>query len=144
MGRKEWIPSIPCEEDASVKGRFNAWWMAYNLLQIAPAVGGGFRSYLRRSSFFRYAPDHYGSVAPRIAFIFRFSASMVLLGWAYIFYWGFLTWRTGSWVMAAHLKAERILVGFLILATMLQVSLVGFMVGGAFLSLLGFGRIPII
>jgi hypothetical protein len=50
---------------------------------------------------------------------------------------GFLIWRTGSWIIRNTSSREdyRWASG---LATMLQVSLVGFSVGGAFLSLLYF------
>jgi hypothetical protein len=50
---------------------------------------------------------------------------------------GFLTWRTGSWIIRNTSKRQEYRWA-LDLATMIQVSLVGFAVGGTFLSLLYF------
>ena len=50
---------------------------------------------------------------------------------------GFLIWRTGSWIIRNTRKLEGYQWAYS-LATMIQVSLVGFSVGGAFLSLLYF------
>jgi putative inorganic carbon (hco3(-)) transporter len=44
------------EEDQSVQGRFNAWWMAYNLAKERPFTGGGFEI-ITEDLFFLYAPN---------------------------------------------------------------------------------------
>ena len=50
---------------------------------------------------------------------------------------GFLTWRTGTWVIQRTRHIEE-LQWATEMVRMIQVSLLGFMVGGAFLSLLYF------
>jgi len=46
------------QDDASVMGRINAWWFAYNLALDRPLVGGGFRTF-QDDLFLTYAPDPY-------------------------------------------------------------------------------------
>jgi probable O-glycosylation ligase (exosortase A-associated) len=124
------------EEDASVMGRFNAWGMAFNLAKDRPFVGGGFEI-AEPGTFARYAPDKID--APRAAHSIYFQAlgehGFVGLGLYLLF--GFLTWRSGDWII----RNTRGLDGYQwasSLASMIQVSLVGFAIGGAFLSLLYF------
>ena len=96
------------EEDGSVQGRFNAWWMAYNLAKDHPLTGGGLRS--SRLNYFMAMPPIRRTYMLPTAFIFRRLVSMVLLAWAYIFCSGYLTWRTGSWIIrnTANLKGYRV------------------------------------
>jgi probable O-glycosylation ligase (exosortase A-associated) len=123
------------EEDESVQGRFNAWWMAYNLAKERPLTGGGFEV-TTPDLFFRYAPDPYDiHAAHSISFPALGEHGFVGLGISLLL--GFMTWRTGSWIIRntagseAHAWARN-------LASMIQVSLIGFAVGGTFLSLLYF------
>jgi probable O-glycosylation ligase (exosortase A-associated) len=124
------------EVDGSVQGRFNAWWMAFNLAGDYPLTGGGFEV-TTRELFNRYAPDILD--IPRAAHSIYFQAlgEHGFVGLALYLLLGILTWKTGSWIIrnTANMEEYRWASN---LATMIQVSLVGFATGGAFLSLLYF------
>lgn len=120
------------KSDASAMGRINAWKMAFNLANDKVLIGGGFEIW-NGVTFSRYAPD---PDDPHAAHSIYFQA-LGEHGWVGLLLYlslGVLTWRKGTWIIrktnhlpdlkwAAHL------------ATMIQVSLIGFAVGGAFLSL---------
>ena len=124
------------EQDRSVAGRFNAWGMAYNLTKDRPIVGGGF-VVTTRELFTRYANDV--GDEPRAAHSIYFQAlgEHGYVGLGLYLLLGFLTWRSGDWIIrnTKDLKEYQWASN---LASMIQVSLVGFASGGAFLSLLYF------
>ncbi|MEO7560831.1 MAG: putative O-glycosylation ligase, exosortase A system-associated, partial [Nitrosospira sp.] len=124
------------EEDGSVQGRFNAWWMAFNLATNRPLTGGGFEV-TTRELFDLYAPNIMD--IPRAAHSIYFQAlgEHGFVGLALYLLLGLLTWKTGSWIIRNTAKQEEYRWASN-LATMIQVSLVGFSLGGAFLSLLYF------
>lgn len=124
------------EQDQSVAGRFNAWGMAYNLTKDRPFVGGGF-VVTTRELFTRYAPDI--GDAPRAAHSIYFQAlgEHGYVGLGLYLLLGFLTWRSGVWIIR-NTKDLKEYQWASSLASMIQVSLVGFAAGGAFLSLLYF------
>jgi putative inorganic carbon (hco3(-)) transporter len=124
------------EEDASVNGRFNAWGMAFNLAKERPFLGGGFEV-ATPELFFRYAPDI--TDLPRAAHSNYFQAlgEHGFMGLGLYLLLALLTWRTGSWIIRNTAKLPEYQWASN-LATMVQVSLIGFGVGGAFLSLLYF------
>ncbi len=124
------------EEDGSVQGRFNAWWMAFNLATDRPLTGGGFEV-TTRELFDRYAPDIMDKPRAAHSIYFQTLGEHGFVGLALYLLLGFLTWKTGSWIIRNTAKREEYRWAFN-LATMIQVSLVGFAVGGAFLSLLYF------
>lgn len=119
------------EKDASAMGRINAWWMAWNLATDR-FFGGGFAIY-EPAVFARYAPDPLDvHAAHSIYFQVLGEHGFIGLG-LYLLVW-LLTWRTANWIrrsIAEHPDMEW--AGRL--AAMCQVSLVGYAVGGAFLSL---------
>jgi probable O-glycosylation ligase (exosortase A-associated) len=123
------------EEDESAQGRFNAWGMAYNLAKDRP-IGGGFEV-TTRELFNLYAPNIFD--VPRAAHSIYFQAlgEHGFVGLGLYLMLGFLTWRTGSWIIRNTAKREEYQWAFN-LATMIQVSMIGFATGGAFLSLLYF------
>jgi probable O-glycosylation ligase (exosortase A-associated) len=123
------------EEDESAQGRFNAWGMAYNLAKDRP-IGGGFEV-TTRELFNLYAPNILD--VPRAAHSIYFQAlgEHGFVGLGLYLMLGFLTWRTGSWIIRNTAKREEYQWAFN-LATMIQVSMIGFATGGAFLSLLYF------
>ena len=123
------------EEDGSVQGRFNAWWMAYNLAKDRPLTGGGFEVSMPEL-FYLYAPNPEDLHAAHSVY-FQALGEHGFVGLGLYLILGFLTWRTGSWIIrkTAGLKEYRWASS---LATMIQVSLIGFAVGGTFLSLLYF------
>jgi len=124
------------EADASVQGRFNAWRMAFNLAKDRPFVGGGFEV-TTRELFDRYAPDV--TDLPRAAHSIYFQAlgEHGFVGLGLYLLLGFLTWRAGVWIIrnTRGLKEYQWAFG---MASMIQVSLIGYATGGAFLSLLYF------
>lgn len=123
------------EEDESVQGRFNAWWMAYNLAKDRPLTGGGFEVTMPEL-FFRYAPNPYDIHAAHSIY-FQVLGEHGFVGLALYLLLGFATWRTGSWIIRNTAKREDYLWAYS-LASMIQVSLIGFAVGAAFLSLVYF------
>lgn len=124
------------EEDGSVQGRFNAWWMAFNLAKDRPFVGGGFEI-ATRELFSLYAPNIMD--LPRAAHSIYFQAlgEHGFVGLGLYLLLGFLTWRTGTWIVRNTKNLEEYKWAYS-LATLIQVCLIGFATGGAFLSLLYF------
>lgn len=124
------------EEDASVQGRFNAWWMAFNLAKDRPLIGGGFEV-ATRELFNLYAPNVMD--LPRAAHSIYFQAlgEHGFVGAGLYLLLGLLTWRTGTWIIRNTKNLEEYKWASN-LATMIQVCLIGFATGGAFLSLLYF------
>ena len=124
------------EEDSSVAGRFNAWGMAYNLANDRPFLGGGFEV-TTRELFDRYAANV--EDIPRAAHSIYFQAlgEHGYVGLGLYLLLGFLTWRSGAWIIrnTKNLKEYQWASS---LASMIQVSMIGFATGGAFLSLLYF------
>lgn len=118
-------------EDTSAGGRINAWWMAWNLAK-ANFFGGGFMVY-KPDLFALYAPDPlaihaahsiYFMVLGEHGFVGLF---LFLLLWVYV--WrsaGRLRIQGKKWPQTQWLSH---------LGAMCQVSLAGYAVGGAFLSL---------
>jgi putative inorganic carbon (hco3(-)) transporter len=123
------------EEDLSVQGRFNAWWMAYNLAKDRPLLGGGFEV-ISPELFYVYAPNPEALHAAHSIY-FQALGEHGFVGLGLYLLLGWLTWRTGSWIIRNTRKLEEYRWAFN-LATMIQVSLIGFATGGAFLSLLYF------
>jgi probable O-glycosylation ligase (exosortase A-associated) len=123
------------EEDESVQGRFNAWWMAYNLAKDRPILGGGFEV-ITPELFQRYAPDPEDLHAAHSIY-FQVLGEHGFVGLGLYLLLGLMTWRTGSWIVRNTSKRPEYRWAA-DLATMIQVSLIGFAVGGAFLSLLYF------
>jgi probable O-glycosylation ligase (exosortase A-associated) len=120
------------QEDGSAMGRINAWGMAFNLAQDRPLVGGGFEIY-NLEVFGRYAPNPtdlhsahsiYFQILGEHGFVGLF---LFLLVWL-------LVWRDAAWIDRQTRQRE----GWQWasdLARMVQVSLIGYAIGGAFLNL---------
>lgn len=123
------------QEDASVQGRFNAWWMTYNLAKDRPLVGGGFEIY-DPQTFARYAPNP-ADVHAAHSIYFQALGEHGFIGLGLFLLLGTFAWRTGTWIIRSTEKLEEYKWAYA-LATMIQVSLIGYIVGGAFLSLLYF------
>lgn len=119
------------ESDTSAMGRINAWWMAINLASDR-LLGGGFEVAMP-DLFARYAPNPLGTrAAHSIYFQVLGEHGFVGLG-LFLLFW-FFTWRGAGWV---HREARKLpgMESASLLAAMVQVTLVGYFVGGAFLSL---------
>jgi len=112
-------------------GRINAWWMAFNLAK-ENFMGGGFMVYTP-DIFGRYAPDPLDiHAAHSIYFMVLGEHGFVGLS-IFLLLW-FFTWRTAGYlrVQGRKLPETQWLVH---LGSMCQVSIAGYAVGGAFLSL---------
>jgi probable O-glycosylation ligase (exosortase A-associated) len=119
------------EEDESAMGRINAWWTAFNVAK-ANVTGGGFEMF-RPPTFRQYAPDPrkihdvhsiYFEVMGEHGFpgFFMFMGLMAL------------TWfKASSIIRACKRDPERKWASDL--AAMIQVSMIGYAAGGAFLGL---------
>lgn len=129
FGRIETINTY--QEDASSMGRINAWKMAWNLATDR-FFGGGFEIY-DFGVFARYAPVP-EDVHAAHSIYFQVLGEHGFVGLGLYLLLGFMTFRAGSWIIK-HSKPFPDLQWAGHLARMLQVSLLGFVVGGAFLSL---------
>ena len=119
------------EEDASAMGRINAWWMAWNVA-TSNIFGGGFEIY-NEAVFLLYAPvpsdvhaahSIYFQILGEHGFVGLF---LFLLIWA-------LVWRSAGRLRIQGRQQEETM-WLSHLGAMCQVSLAGYAVGGAFLSL---------
>ena len=120
------------DEDTSAQGRINAWWMAWNLALSSFPIGGGFNIYISEV-FARFAPNP-NDIHAAHSIYFQVLGEHGFIG-LFIFLGLFISaWRCGSWLIA-RTKNRPELRWAQDLAAMLQVSLVGYLVGGAFLSL---------
>lgn len=120
------------DEDASAMGRLEAWTMLFNLAVDRPIVGGGFEAntqelfdrYNPAASVHRSAHSIYFQVLGEQGFV---GFAIFCLIWA-------LTWRLSRQIISLA-RGQPDLAWAESMATMVQVSLVGYLVGGAFLNL---------
>ncbi|MFZ5595317.1 MAG: putative O-glycosylation ligase, exosortase A system-associated [Pseudomonadota bacterium] len=108
------------EEDESAQGRFRAWGFAFNTALDRPVTGGGFEVFAGQTD----AHSIYFEILGEHGFV----------GLALFLLLGLFAWRAASWVIknARNVPDAK---GLSDLAAMLQVSLIGYAVGGAFLGL---------
>jgi putative inorganic carbon (HCO3(-)) transporter len=120
--------------DSSAMGRLNAWQMAFNLA-CDRFFGGGFEIY-GPAVFAQYAPNP-ADVHAAHSVYFQVLGEHGFVGLGLYLLLGVLTWRCGTAIVrrTEHLEQFRWASS---LARMVQTSLVGFAVGGAFLSLVYF------
>jgi probable O-glycosylation ligase (exosortase A-associated) len=120
------------EHDDSSQGRINAWWMAFHLANDRPLVGGGFEPYNERT-FSLYAPNPEDiHSAHSIYFQILGEHGYVGLG-LFLLLW-MLVWRDAAYIITQG-RSRSDLQWAVDLARMIQVSIVGYAVGGAFLNL---------
>ena len=120
------------EQDDSAMGRINAWWFAYYLALDHPFVGGGFICF-RPSLFLQYAPDP-DEFHDAHSIYFEVLGEQGFVGLFLFLLLGVLALRTGTWIIKHAGRFEE-LRWARDLAAMVQVSLIGYAVGGAFLGL---------
>jgi len=130
MERMQSIPNY--EEDLSAMGRINAWWFAFNLANDHPIVGGGLQTFTPEL-FAVYAP-----IPSRFhdahSIFFEVLAEQGYVGLVLFVTMGLLTLLlAGRTIRMARGRDD--LRWAALLAGMLQVSLVGYAVGGLFLGL---------
>jgi putative inorganic carbon (HCO3(-)) transporter len=120
------------QQDDSAMGRINAWKMATNLALDRPLVGGGF-SIWTGVVFARYAPIP-DDVHAAHSIYFQALGEHGFVGLGLYLLLATLTFRRCSWIMRMTSKRDDLKWAARV-CTMIQVSLLGFAVGGAFLSL---------
>ena len=119
------------EQDQSAQGRVNAWWTAWNVA-THNVFGGGFKMF-SKEVFLIYAPD------PTIVFdahsiYFQVLGEHGFIGLGLFLAIALLTWlRCGEIIRMCKGDLDRRWASDL--ASMLQVSIIGFAVSGAFLGL---------
>jgi probable O-glycosylation ligase (exosortase A-associated) len=122
-------------DDKSSLGRLNAWQMTFNLALDRPFVGGGFQLY-QPDIYERYAPNPTMVLAAHSIY-FSALGEHGFIGLALFASFMFASWKTATWIVRRSAgRAEQRWAGGL--ATAIQASLVGYIVGGAFLSMLYF------
>ena len=126
------METIRTYEDQSAQARLNSWAMAFNLANDRPLVGGGFEPYTSRV-FAKYAPDPLTLQAAH-------SIYFQMLGeHGYVGLVLFLCLGIAGWLMARRiLRASRDRPDYSWagnLARAMQVSFIGFTVGGAFVNI---------
>lgn len=120
------------EEDESAQGRLKTWTMLTNLAKDRPLVGGGFEPYTRQV-FQRYLPD-YNNTHSAHSIYFQVLGEHGFVGLALFALFWLLTWRLSRQIIK-HTKDNAEEKWAYWLAKMVQVSLIGYFVGGAFLNL---------
>lgn len=126
------------EQDTSAMGRINAWTMAFNLANDRPIVGGGFEIY-NASTFAKYAPDP-TDVHAAHSIYFQILGEHGYVGLALFLAIGLVGWSTAKRIIKlSRSMPELAWAGHL--ASAIQVSLIGYAVGGAFVNI-GYWEIP--
>lgn len=120
------------DQDASALGRINAWWFAYNVASERPVVGGGYGAF-NPDLFTRYAPvpDDYHDAH---SIYFEVLGEHGFTGLALFLLLGWLSFRSASGTMSRARDRPDLRWAY-DLAAMVQVAIIGYAVGGAFLGL---------
>lgn len=121
------------EADGSAMGRINAWHMAYNLAKDR-FLGGGFEV-SDPGIFLKYAPKPVVQAAHSI--YFQALGEHGFIGLALYLLLGLQTWRMSAWIIK-NSKTQDNLHWASTLSMAIQASMIGFALGGTFLSLLYF------
>ncbi len=120
------------EEDASAMGRINAWQFAFNLALARPLTGGGFDTFTPEL-FWKYAPNP-AAFHDAHSIYFEVLAEQGFVGLGLFLIMWFYTYRIAGKI-ARQCRSREDMIWARDLAAMLQVSIVGYGVGGAFLGL---------
>jgi putative inorganic carbon (HCO3(-)) transporter len=130
MERMETIETY--ESDTSAMGRLNTWHMLFNLANDRPLVGGGFEPYTPRT-FSRYGPDP-NEVHSAHSIYFQMLGEHGYVGLGLFLALGIACWTVSRrLIRASRDRPDLAWTGDL--ARAIQVSLVGFAVGGAFVNI---------
>jgi probable O-glycosylation ligase (exosortase A-associated) len=120
------------EEDASAMGRFKAWEMAWNLALDRP-LGGGFEVF-RPASYALYLPEWSKRATDAHSIYFEVLAEHGFIGLGLFLTIGILS-LSGCRRLIKDNKRDPDRMWIVNLAAMIQVSLIGYAVSGAFLGL---------
>ena len=119
------------QQDASAMGRINAWTMNWNIA-THNISGGGFEIY-NYPTYAAYAPDPQNILVAHSIYFSVLGEHGIPGLILFISIWG-LTWKSANWIRK-NAKNNPETEWAAMLAGMCQVSLAGYAVGGAFLSL---------
>lgn len=119
------------EKDESAMGRIQAWEMAFNLAKDRILIGGGFEI-SNAANFARYAGGAQARAAHSIYFQILGEHGFIGL-FLFLLFWS-MVWRNAS-LIVRKTKGREDLLWASDIARMIQVSLLGYAAGGAFLSL---------
>jgi probable O-glycosylation ligase (exosortase A-associated) len=129
FGRMDTISDY--KADNSAMGRLNSWQFAFNLAKDN-LTGGGFLTFTPRM-FRVYAPNPHDVHAPHSIY-FQVLGEHGFVGLLLFLTFFILSWRTGSRILR-FCRGKQELSWAYGMAAMCQVSLIGYAVGGAFLTL---------
>lgn len=125
------------QEDSSAQGRFQAWRFAYEMAVARPLTGGGFESF-NAENYERFSPGLVGAGTGKYhdvhSIYFEILGEHGFIGLAIFLILGFFTWKTAARIMFLTKTSHPDKWAY-DLAAMIQVSFVGYAVGGAFLGL---------
>ncbi|HKA43516.1 MAG TPA: putative O-glycosylation ligase, exosortase A system-associated [Burkholderiales bacterium] len=120
------------DEDMSAQGRLNSWQAAINIANDRPLVGGGFELYSYKV-WAKYAPNPlFLNTAHSI--YFQMLGEHGWLGLALFLTLGFMTWVTAGRIVRAS-RNRPDCAWAVTLAKSIQVSLIGYASGGAFVNI---------
>ena len=119
------------EEDQSAQGRINAWYTAFNVAK-ARITGGGFETF-KPPTFRQYAPDPF-NVHDVHSIYFEQMGEQGFIGFGLFLLLGLFAWLRAQQVIK-RCKKDPEQKWAADLAAMIQVSLVGYAAGGAFLGM---------
>jgi probable O-glycosylation ligase (exosortase A-associated) len=120
------------EQDLSAVGRLVAWQTAFNIAKDRFPIGGGFE-WQGPDTSAKYSPDV--SLEPVAHSIyFQVLGSQGFVGLAFFLFFWMLVWRQCSWIRRKTRDHSDLRWAFS-LASMTQVAMAGYAVGGAFLDI---------
>ncbi len=120
------------QEDASAQGRINSWHAAFNVAKDR-VTGGGFEVLTRPATFHQYAPNPY-MVHDAHSIYFEVMGEHGFIGFGLFILLGIFAWlRAQKVIRICKNDPDRKWASDL--AAMIQVSLIGYATGGAFLGL---------
>lgn len=125
------------QQDDSALGRINAWHTAFNVASDR-ITGGGFETFLP-PTFHQYAPDPW-NVHDVHSIYFEIMGEQGFIGFAMFILLGVFAWLRAQQIIRAC-KNDHSRKWASDMAAMLQVSLIGYATGGAFLGL-GYFDLP--
>jgi probable O-glycosylation ligase (exosortase A-associated) len=125
------------QEDQSVQGRFNAWHTAFNVAKDR-ITGGGYELW-HPQIFRQYAPDPF-NVRDVHSIYFEIMGEQGFIGFGLFMLLGLMAWIRAQQIIK-YCKKDMDKKWAADLAAMIQVSLVGYAAGGAFLGL-GYFDLP--
>jgi probable O-glycosylation ligase (exosortase A-associated) len=122
------------EEDQSAMSRFTSWRLGYLIAADRPVTGGGFRVYLTKQTYDRYMPDWSGVVLNAHSIYFLVLAEHGWIGLAlFLLLIGAVMLRLRQLRRLRRTKPE--LEWISNYADMLRISMLGYLISGAFINL---------